>query len=524
MGYKATINKINCTFTAQDEEGYNMSTSNFSEGTYSMEISCANGYSFVSTPVLTYIDESGYEETANFNKVSDIKYTLTLYLDSDIIVDAVAKVNKTYYSINVPDNVSVTLTDTNGFIIANDSIEEGTTYTVTVTPDTGYTVRSGNCVFLDEEGYTSTVYLSNNIATVKPYSNITLSVTLDKETRPIWKINDKLTNAIYEPTTIYRDETTIVSVIANDNYYWNELPKVNYYDAEGYKVYLTGVKVSDVRVDFTISSDIGTSDNILDIEGEAVQSTPITEKYGIIKVFNPTSEELKAISKKRFIVDYGIPTILDLGMYISKLFKLYCNVDSSSTGEINLGSYDIGVTSKVVSNYEVTVDCGRVFVEGFYANALDYTDTIIDMFIPFIGTERLDTEKVMGEYIRLIYKVNVLNGDCVAIITNGYGDTIYRFEGNMSFTIPYKTNDKDYNEAYGYKSDDKSLLGFTPILYIRSKVALECEGTIQDNYKRDVISNFNGYHEFTDFDVDNMYIVEKEREEIKQLLESGVII
>ena len=39
-----------------------------------------------------------------------------------------------------------------------------------------------------------------------------------------------------------------------------------------------------------------------------------------------------------------------------------------------------------------------------------------------------------------------------------------------------------------------------------------------------LIYNFNGYHEFIDFYIDNLYLVDDEKKQLKNLLESGVIV
>jgi len=525
MGYKATINNINCSLDAYDDEGFSMDLNNYSAGDYSLYLSCPDGYIFVTAPVISYIDSAGFEDTETFNKRTDTDYYLDIYLSSDCIIDAVAKVNRQYLSINTPDNTSVNVTDTNGFIIENDSLEKGNTYNIKVIPAFGYLLNSGTLTYTDSDGFEESTDLTEGAATVTPYSNITLTVNVEKDVNVEWHIENNLVNASYVPEKVYMKDVTRITITANDNYYFKEKPSVSYQGDEGFYIDIPLTKVSDTVYYCETPSVISQYPSWMMINGTAETDTPITDKYGIIKVFNPTVEELQAIAKKRFITatSAGV-SIIDLGEYISKLFKLYCNVNTGGKADVSLAGYDLDVKADVVTQYETIVDCGRITIEGFYNNALDYTDTIIEIFVPFVGDRTLEPVKVMNERIRLVYKVNIITGDCVAFITNGAGDTIYKFNGSMSFKIPYILNDGAGYREKDISDTDLSLMGFVPTVTVRSKKALNITNTIQNNYKRDIIANFNGYHEFTDFFIDNVYIVDDEKRELKELLESGVII
>lgn len=530
MGYKLTVNKINCNISITDRDDYKIDYNNYSEGEYDITISCDSNYTFVTAPVISYIDSEGFEDTEYFEQITDTRYGLTIYLDSDAIIDAVAKINKTYLHINTPQHTNVIVTDSNGFVINNDSLESGTTYNITVKPKDGYTVNDTEISYTNINGESVTTSIENESVSITSSSDIVITTNVLLINRYIWETYNKLTNAYFEPSLIYCDEVTLLSVIANDNYYFNDLPEIYHYDDAGIIKKLKGTRISKNRVDFTIpvmNRNQYVTRRPLFISGVAVTDNLVSKKYGIINVYNPTPEELEALSKIRYnnIRNGTTVEVVDMAKHISKLFKLYCNVATSEKAEIKLADLKTKVKANVVSDYEITVDCGIRKITGLNDNILDYTETVLEMFIPFVGIKTLDTTKVINETIRLLYKVNVINGDCVAFIINSSGDAIYEFKGNMSFNIPYIMNDRTTGYSEKEASDtDLSLMGFIPTLYIRSKIMLDNADTIQNNYQRDYIYNFNGYHEFIDFYIDNLYLVDDEKKELKNLLESGVIV
>ena len=389
MGYKLTVNKINCEVSVTDREGYKIDYNNYIENEFDITITCDSNYTFVSAPIISYIDEEGYEDTEYFEQISNTKYGLTIYLDSDAIIDAVAKINKTYLHVNTPLYTEVIITDSNGFVINNDSLESGVTYTLTIKPKAGYSINDTQVSYKNINGEDITVNIENEI-TFTSSSDIIVTTNVLLINRYVWEVYNKLTNATFEPSLIYCDEVTLLSIIANDNYYFNDLPEVNYYDDIGVIKKLKGTRISKNRIDFTIpvmNHNQYVTRRPLFISGVATTDNLVSKKYGIINVYNPTPEELQALSKVRYnqIKNGTSVSIVDLAQYISRLFKLYCNVATDSKAEIKLADVKTKVKADVVSDYEITVDCGIRKISGLNDNILDYTETVLEMFIPSVG-------------------------------------------------------------------------------------------------------------------------------------------
>lgn len=82
------------------------------------------------------------------------------------------------------------------------------------------------------------------------------------------------------------------------------------------------------------------------------------------------------------------------------------------------GNFTWPVTLSLVSNQYKTVDCGRLPITEYWGNFMDYAPyTKITIWLPYIGYRDLDTDMVMGHILHLKYIVDVLTGDCTAILS-----------------------------------------------------------------------------------------------------------
>ena len=82
------------------------------------------------------------------------------------------------------------------------------------------------------------------------------------------------------------------------------------------------------------------------------------------------------------------------------------------------------------------LDFGTLDVDEVWGAYLDYNPyTQIEIFLPYIGSRRLDTDEVMNKSLHLYYKVDIVSGACVAII-EADGTVLYHFIGNCSTQVP----------------------------------------------------------------------------------------
>ena len=117
--------------------------------------------------------------------------------------------------------------------------------------------------------------------------------------------------------------------------------------------------------------------------------------------------------------------------------------DNGTSEEIKVGTVSMGATGKLITAQFQEIDFGSIDCKEYYGNSLDYTYTDVDIFLPFIGTKSLDVNIICGAVISLVYRVDILTGNCDAIISakrsrdgTELNSVLYIFSGNMQNQIP----------------------------------------------------------------------------------------
>ena len=120
------------------------------------------------------------------------------------------------------------------------------------------------------------------------------------------------------------------------------------------------------------------------------------------------------------------------------------NVQGNGTREdIKVGTVSMGATGELITAQFQEIDFGSIDCKEYYGNSLDYTYTDVDIFLPFIGTKSLDVNIIGGSVISLVYRVDILTGNCDAIISakrsrdgTELNSVLYIFSGNLQNQIP----------------------------------------------------------------------------------------
>ena len=118
---------------------------------------------------------------------------------------------------------------------------------------------------------------------------------------------------------------------------------------------------------------------------------------------------------------------------------IYCTPITGASKTIKAGYLSSPVSADEVTNQYAEIDCGTVTISEYYRNALDYDNTRISLFLPFIGIVPLDTNTVMGSQLSILYRIDVLTGTCLAqvkVIKENSEAVLYTFQGNCSVQVP----------------------------------------------------------------------------------------
>lgn len=330
---------------------------------------------------------------------------------------------------------------------------------------------------------------------------------------------------VNESTVYDVGQTVEVVVEANDGYYFGQAPYLAYWSTAG--DYVTAPLYTDETGEYKTrySADVimpECQSNKLYVYALA-DVTPKMDKYGIITIYNPTSAELKAIGDVRYKVLAGDGSgVVDLGEFISSLIKVYVNLPQGNKANVKLGGYNTDVSANVLLEDVVETDCGTIEITGKYGNLMDYEHTTVEIYLPFIGFQKLETEKVMNEVLSLTYKTNVLNGDSIACIYNTTGTLLYTFNCNVSFEIPYKMGAM-YDDRSNLKVDSNYLFGFTPFVTIRTNREYNSAFITAADNRYAKIGELEGFVTCSQV-FNTIKATTDEKEEIDNLLKTGVII
>lgn len=143
--------------------------------------------------------------------------------------------------------------------------------------------------------------------------------------------------------------------------------------------------------------------------------------------------------------------------FIVSLNIFPCNPDVGTSRNVTLGKWictDSGVDSlggnvvaSPLSKQFKTISFGTLSVFENWGNFLDYTNSRIELYLPFIGFVDVDTAEVMDGTIAVDYTIDFLTGMCVANVNcnkavetpDGYSYTQssqHAYQGNCAISVP----------------------------------------------------------------------------------------
>ncbi len=177
---------------------------------------------------------------------------------------------------------------------------------------------------------------------------------------------------------------------------------------------------------------------------------------GLVTLFKPTSAEIVDLS------NYLWTNLTDFIENLNKLFAnpmdylislniFPCNPEVGTKRTINIGSFTTSIVMAPILSQWYEHDCGSVKINEYWGSALDYSpNTKVSLFLPFIGSVQLNTDEVMNHLIGVKYRIDLLSGQCVAIVTVD-DEMYYQFTGACSVSLPLTGSDwsRIYSAAIG---------------------------------------------------------------------------
>lgn len=498
----------------------------FDESTskYTVTVTCKTGFQFVGTPTVS-ITGDAFSDPVSLAVSSD-RRTATGEIEVSSASDGLTLDGKTetipvVADVTVTNNIADT-TETHTF--ANGTVSIKLTCTDTKKRYVGCKASYGD-VSVDFP-----VTDSNDITVTLENVPTGANITLTGECRWVASVvTDYLTGCTItgiKPWYV-ENETVSATLTANEGTYFKTVPQMDYasgntVDNESYKF-----TVSEDMKTATLQQKLAFSKESIELATISFVGSTVPEKvvtgYGSVNVYRVNDSSLTLFSKARFqssTGETGLAYDTDLGDYVNKLHKVFCDVGEVTETTIKCGNYDTLIKADSINNPVVTIDFGNVTLPVNNSDSSDFNATV-KVFVPFKGFVAVDSDFI-GKTLNLKYDVDLVTGDgCYKI---SVGDIIISQDVvKVSSDVIYKTS-KNMNLATigssGFSTD--YLKGLKPF------VVMKYYDPLKDRYNNDnsvkVLSAVTGFAKFKDITLPNIECLNSEYNEIVSLLSKGVIL
>lgn len=106
------------------------------------------------------------------------------------------------------------------------------------------------------------------------------------------------------------------------------------------------------------------------------------------------------------------------------------------------GVVKTGISLPYASSRWVEVDCGTLNIHEFWGSYLDYSPytKTTSLYLPYIGVVSVDIDLIMAKSLQVVYHVDILSGICIAYIVVD-GSVKFQYQGHCSTSIPVTSID-----------------------------------------------------------------------------------
>lgn len=340
-------------------------------------------------------------------------------------------------------------------------------------------------------------------------------------------IEKNLTNCSLSPniSALVLNESYTLILTANAGYRFDVAPSLRFINNEGTPIYYEYVKISDYEYRFNnVMAESGYSDYTLTAIANAESQT--SEKYGVLAIHKVSADNLKAINDLRYYSGAGSLSQIDLSKYFASLKVIYCDVSTATSDAIIVSNINTNVVAPKVTDDYTILNLGNVSLAGEYLNALDKKYSEITLNLPFVSAYKLDSA-FMNETINIKYRVHLISGDVIVIISLVRNDTEYLIDtisGNMSFDLPFTYTINGETKPINANVNNPINFNVAPSVTIRQRLKADVYNSIYQCYKIDTPAHENGYFKIERLDVDTIPASASIRNKIENLLKAGVYV
>lgn len=165
---------------------------------------------------------------------------------------------------------------------------------------------------------------------------------------------------------------------------------------------------------------------------------------GFATIFTPSKTQLRNLAGlfwNETVFDFFQNLVENISDMFLSLAMVPFTVTAGSTVSVRWLGIDTAVSLTLAASQFMEFDMGSINLGGdtriWRSNsALDYSPfSQLGIYLPFIGFRDLDIDDCRNKVMNLKYRIDILSGECVAIISLN-GAVLYQFSGNCLTQIP----------------------------------------------------------------------------------------
>lgn len=532
--YKFTTTLENCTTNIDTSTEYEEGAS------VDVTVTANDGYYFSTVPTVGGV-EMTTTETENPQN-----YSLTVTMDSDkaIVASAVVIPIPTpshVWTFNVEGITSIEystdygntyqpltedLTFNNQYLYIKLNFVEGTTFanapTLVISDSSMVEVKT--VTGTTQEGNNYYLFNVSNMYVASDYYYTINAQGVAPETYTVTVTITNCSCSVIDGQSFVKGVDFTATLTPDSGYYFESAPRLVAH-IQGADVYYNFVEGENGIWSLTVDgattnlwSGVSGQNPSITANAQVIPSPSVT-KYGFITLYKPSGDNMESLANVRFYKDTN-GNYIDLGQYISNVYRTFFTIPTSKSATLNLGGYSTDINTPVIENDTITLNCGSVEVTGKYNNVMDYNNTTIEIFLPFVGIVTLDTSKCIGKTLTLTYIVNLVNGKGIITLIDNDNIIVYNGSCECTFKVPYKVNQLDTIQG-DISIESNYLLGFTPYIIIRRDKSIDTP--IKSDIGTITLGTYSGYIKGRLLN-NTVLATEKEKAEIETLFNNGVYI
>ena len=513
----------------------NATLANFSktipDGKQTLTFTASDGYVFDKDGSISAWDMLGIPKTtkitANNQNTLSIDYTvdaentqqivITLSATKKVVVPTVATVE---YKA---DNINITPKP--------DSVQIGSTNSMTITPATGYKLNNNGTIIQYTKNGT---VIQNTQITVENSLEETASYTVAQNVDHIIislvaveniaiNLTKKLTNAHLEPDmeTLEVGKVTF-HLVSEHNAIFDKQGTFGYSDDVGEWKQFTIPASNDVTIDYTITIPEGTQSAQIEISA-TVASVETTG--GFANIYKTTPSEMNALANEVLWTNSsGDVQVINQNDFITNFYRIPFDIPSTElqpNSKFALGKYKSQTNTNQILHDVLTYDLGTINVIEKYKDSYDYNGVNCKLYLPFMPAVELKATDIINKPFSIKYQIDMFTGNANANIVSQTGNLLYSGQTKLSTDLPFLQVDTN---KVGVRTNNTFNNGILTAYVIVSRNIPIDDNFIYPTLEKGRLHDYKSNNvTVSDIELPDT-ITHDDSEQIKALLEKGVYI